>query len=117
MITETITSEIDREVRRRFIKSFIHTIILDFLVESEMSGYDLRGAVYKKFNIVMSPGSIYPTLDSLESKGLIRPDKKTARKKKYTITKEGFLYLDAAIESYDRSYSLFKSYAGHILEG
>ena len=80
--------EVSRKLRERLIKAFLDIIILAHLNGSSLSGYDIINIINKKFGILLSPGSIYSMLYSLERKNLIAG---TLNKKRrtYTLTDEG----------------------------
>jgi len=67
--------------------------ILGFLIQTPMSGYDLKKQMDISVANFMSPsfGNIYPTLKSLEKKGFIKATqpKNKRGKKIYTVTPAG----------------------------
>jgi DNA-binding PadR family transcriptional regulator len=70
------------DVEKRIIKEFLDVIILLELKEKgELSGYDLAVLQHQKFDISLSPGTVYATLYAMERRGLIQghnDGKKTA---------------------------------------
>ncbi|NWG09982.1 MAG: PadR family transcriptional regulator [Nitrososphaerales archaeon] len=58
------------------------------LKEKEMSGYDLIGFIYKTFEVLLSPSTLYPNLNSLEQLGLIKA-RNCGRKRAYKLTSKG----------------------------
>ena len=62
--------------------------ILEVLKEKPMSGYDFLSLIHKKFDILLSSGTVYSLLYSMERKGLIKgiPNE---RKRIYTLTEKG----------------------------
>ena len=74
---------------RRMIQSFMDIIVLKRLTGDRlMSGYDLIKYFHNEFNILLSPGTVYSLLYSLERKNLIAGDARQ-RKMLYGITLEG----------------------------
>ncbi len=73
-------------MRRIFLKS----MVLKIIGERPIHGYDIIKEVEKRSNGRWTPscGSIYPALDSLESKGWITSEE-SERRKLYTITPKG----------------------------
>lgn len=71
-------------------------LILSMLAERSMCGYDLIKNILKQFNVLMSPGAIYPMLYSLEEEGLIKAEyeRGNMRTKIYSLTPEGLLAAD-----------------------
>jgi len=65
--------DILRKMNERTIKNFMDILILAQLREGlPMSGYDFIAFIHKKFRILMSPGTVYSVLYSLERDGLIK---------------------------------------------
>lgn len=95
---------VERYVRHKCVKTFLDVIILSSLKSREMSGYDIMTAVYDKYHVLLSPGTIYPILNSLKSRCLIQA-KPSKRKKVYTLTREGLTYTDILCEEYSKFYS------------
>lgn len=60
------------EVVERFVKNDLDTIVLALILERPMCGTDIIKTIHKNFNVLLSPGTIYPLLHSLEKKGLLK---------------------------------------------
>lgn len=73
-------------MRRIILKA----MILKIIEEKPTYGYEIIKEVERRTNgrWTPSPGSIYPALDSLESKGWIKSEE-SERRKLYTITPKG----------------------------
>jgi len=76
------------ELRRKVIKSFMDILILTELRKGSLSGYDIIGFLHKRYGILMSSGTIYSLLYSMERDGLIKGHWNT-RKRVYTLTEKG----------------------------
>ena len=76
------------DLRKRTFKSLIETFILAELNDDPLSGYDVNGLIHKRFDVVVSPGTIYSLLYSLERDGLIKGAQERNRRV-YTLTEEG----------------------------
>ncbi|MEM1507937.1 MAG: PadR family transcriptional regulator [Candidatus Bathyarchaeia archaeon] len=64
--------------------------ILVELAKSPLSGYDIMLLIHKKFNLMMSSGTVYLTLYSLEREGLIKSKvHNSSRKRVYALTYKG----------------------------
>jgi len=72
--------------------------ILTELKKRPMSGYDALSYVHGKFNMLVSSGSIYSLLYSLERNGLIKGMWKE-KKKVYVLTEEGEHDINALIKA------------------
>ena len=81
-------SKIVENLRRRTIKTFMDMLILAELQEKPLSGYDIIGLVHRRFNVLVSSGTVYSLLYSLERKGLVTADMEQ-RKRVYTLTSKG----------------------------
>ena len=77
-----------KNLNERYIKGFLDIIMLSFLERKSMSGNELITQIYENFEILLSPGTVYPILHSMErSKLVVR--KRQGKKKIYTITDKG----------------------------
>ena len=83
-----MTSKIVENLRRRTIKTFMDMLILAELQEKTLSGYDIIGLIHKRFNVLVSSGTVYSLLYSLERKGWVAADLEN-RKRVYTLTEKG----------------------------
>jgi DNA-binding PadR family transcriptional regulator len=81
-------SKIVENLRRRTIKTFMDMLILAELQEKPLSGYDIISLVHRRFNVLVSSGTVYSLLYSLERKGLVTADM-DQRKRVYTLTEKG----------------------------
>lgn len=75
-------------LRRRVIKNFMDILVLTELKKRTMSGYDVIGLIHKKFDVLMSSGTIYSLLYSLERQGLIKGVANQG-KRVYELTEKG----------------------------
>jgi len=80
--------EVVRKFRPRSVKSLLDLLCLSALNEREMTAYEVMALIYKKFGVLLSPGTIYPRIAYLEKIGLIRTVG-LGRKKTYTLTDKG----------------------------
>lgn len=83
-----LESEIFMKLYRRIVADFLDVLILLKLRNSLLGGYDVISYVHKRFNILVSSGTVYSCLYHLERDGLIE-GRKTSRKKVYTLTQKG----------------------------
>ncbi|MFQ6068368.1 MAG: PadR family transcriptional regulator [Candidatus Bathyarchaeia archaeon] len=83
-----MTTKIVEELRKRVIKSFLDILILVELKKGCISGYDVLSRIHKKYGVLMSSGTVYSMLYSLERNGLIRGTW-NQRKRVYTLTEKG----------------------------
>ena len=88
-----MSTKIVENLRRRTIKTFMDMLILAELQEKPLSGYDIISLIHKRFNVLVSSGTVYSLLYSLERKGLVAADV-DQRKRVYTLTTKGEETLD-----------------------
>ena len=81
-------ARIFREMHERVIKSFMDVIIMTELRRSPLSGYDVISYINAKFNLLVSSGTVYSLLYSLERNGLVEGVWKE-RKRTYKLTDKG----------------------------
>jgi DNA-binding PadR family transcriptional regulator len=81
-------SKIVENLRRRTIKTFMDMLVLAELKEKPLSGYDIITLIHKRFNVLVSSGTVYSLLYSLERKSLVTADM-DQRKRVYTLTEKG----------------------------
>jgi DNA-binding PadR family transcriptional regulator len=88
-----LSSGIVEELRERVVKDFMDIFILSQLTKAPMGGYGLIALIHHKFDILISSGTVYTRLYSLERAGLIKaePDE---RSRVYTLTKKGMENLE-----------------------
>ena len=76
------------QVRVGLLKRFIDIIVLEELKKCDMSGYDLVFKLHTKYDLLVSPGTVYALLYSLERQGLIK-GRVEERKRVYELTNSG----------------------------
>jgi DNA-binding PadR family transcriptional regulator len=63
---------IPQEVVERFVKDELESIVLALLFKEPLCGTDIIKIIYNQFDVLLSPGTIYPLLRSLEKRELLR---------------------------------------------
>ena len=94
---------VSREIRYKCVRSFLEFIILGLIKKKPISGYDVITYIYDRFQILLSPGTVYPTLSALEEQGYITSFNE-ARKRLYTLTKKGESVINQMAIEYLRCY-------------
>lgn len=80
---------IEKILEKRVIRNFIDLLILFEIYKTPLiSGYDIFVTFQKKFNLMISPGTVYLTLYKLEREGLIKGEERR-RKRVYILTNKG----------------------------
>ena len=94
-----LESKILNEMRRRMVKSFLDIIILAELRNANpIGGYDIMDFVQRKFGFLVSSGTVYSMLYSMERKGLIKCAG-TQAKRVYALTEKGSEKIVALLNS------------------
>jgi DNA-binding PadR family transcriptional regulator len=81
-----------KEVQTKLTKGLLDTIILQYLDQESMHGYQLITKIRKGFGVYFGPSTIYPLLGLLEKKGYVKSawNMNTERPRKvYKLTDEG----------------------------
>lgn len=55
----------------RFVKDYLDIVVLALISSKPMCGTDILDIVHRNFNILLSPGTIYPLLHRLKEEGLL----------------------------------------------
>lgn len=88
------SSKIAENLCERAIKSFMDVIILKHLKNQPLtSGYEVVGYFHRKFDILLSAGTVYSTLYLLERQNLIEGNMNQT-KRVYKLTNQGEKFLD-----------------------
>jgi DNA-binding PadR family transcriptional regulator len=93
---EKSEAQIIKKMNERSIKNFLDIIILSELRNGPFSGYDIISYIHNKFQLLVSSGTIYSLLYSLERNGLVEGiwDE---RKRTYQLTKKGAHTIDTLL--------------------
>jgi DNA-binding PadR family transcriptional regulator len=81
-----------KEIQTKLTKGLLDMIILQFLDQEPMHGYQLITKVRKSFGVYFGPSTVYPLLGNLEKKGYIKStwNMDTERPRKvYELTTDG----------------------------
>jgi DNA-binding PadR family transcriptional regulator len=84
-----------KEMYKEIKRSFLRYIVLKIIKDKPIHGYEIMKTIelLSKERWTPSPGSIYPILESLESKGFVQ-NEEINRRKVYSITPTGIAALD-----------------------
>jgi DNA-binding PadR family transcriptional regulator len=86
-----------KEVQTKLTKGLLDTIILQYLDQESMHGYQIITKIRKGYGVRFGPSTIYPLLGLLEKKGYVKStwNMDTERpRKEYKLTNEGKNVLD-----------------------
>ncbi len=101
-------SEVLKKMHRRIVKSFMDILILTELQNGPMSGYDAIAFVHNKYGILVSSGTVYSLLYSLERDGMIK-GMWSKRKRVYELTEKGKRTINIVLNANDKIKGLVTS--------
>jgi DNA-binding PadR family transcriptional regulator len=53
------------------VRSLLEYLILDYLENGKLCGYDIIALIHERFHTLLSPGQVYPVIDQMAEQGLI----------------------------------------------
>jgi len=108
MVALTITvngekseAKIIKKMHERVIKSFMDAIIMAELQNGPISGYDAISYIHNKFGFLVSSGTVYSLLYSLERNDLVEGTW-FERKRVYKRTEKGAKTIETILNSQDK---------------
>lgn len=90
---------LETDVKDHLVKTFLDIIVLSMLKKNSSHGYAIIADIHRQFDVLLSPGTLYPLLYSLENKELISI-KKEGRRKNYFLTEKGLLQSEKVMQLY-----------------
>jgi DNA-binding PadR family transcriptional regulator len=81
-------SKILDEINERVIKNFLDIVVMSKLKTESLSGYDFIAYINRRFNMLISAGTVYSLLYALERKQLIEGSGEE-RRRTYKLTEKG----------------------------
>jgi len=55
----------------RFVKEYLDIVVLSLIAGKPMCGTDILDIIHRNFNVLLSPGTVYPLLHRLKKEGLL----------------------------------------------
>jgi len=102
-------SELVADIDARLIQDFMDIIVLKLLGNNRLaSGYDLIRHFHQRFRILVSSGTVYSMLYSLERQGFLEGTF-DGRRRVYRLTGQGEEFLKNICLTHERSYAVFSS--------
>jgi DNA-binding PadR family transcriptional regulator len=90
-----------KEIQRNMVKNFLDTVVMVRLKScSPLSGYDVMDYVQQKYGVLISSGTVYSLLYSMERKGLLKGEFSSG-KRLYSLTDEGMKSVQSILDSSD----------------
>jgi len=90
------------QIKRRFVKSFLDILILRSVEAEPTWGYNIIKETEATYKVKLRHGALYPMLNKLEAKGLVKSRKELQKgraRKIYEITVKGKQTLHAYYDS------------------
>jgi DNA-binding PadR family transcriptional regulator len=85
----TLESETEYSLTKKTVRNFLDIIILIYLRENTLTtGYEMIKHLHEKFDLLLSPGTVYLTIYSLERQNLIEGNISSG-KRLYKLTEKG----------------------------
>jgi len=105
-----VENDVIMEMRERIVRAFLDLIVLMKLSEGceRLGGYDFIKLVTEEFDVMLSAGSIYAALYSMERNGLIQASS-NRRKRVYVLTDKGEATVKTISEEKTKVLYLFGS--------
>ena len=98
---EKLESKILKKMHERIIKNFMDIIIMTELRNASLSGYDVISYIHNKFNLLVSSGTVYSLIYSLERNGLVEGVWEE-RKRVYKLTPKGEKTINTLLGASDK---------------
>ena len=98
---ERLEGKILKRMHERIIKNFMDIIIMAELKNGPLSGYDVISFIHNKFHLLVSSGTVYSLLYSLERNGLIE-GAWNERKRVYKLTEKGRKTIETILNANDK---------------
>ena len=106
-------NKVMKELLKALINNFLYVIVLAELRHSiSLSGYDAIGFIHKRFDVLVSAGTVYSLLYSLERRGLVKGELNQG-KRVYVLTEKGEDTIDTILRSKEEILRFTRT----ILEG
>jgi len=102
-------SKLSDDSIEKMVKDNLETIILALIQRKPMCGTDIIGTIHLEFNVLLSPGTIYPLLHSLEEKGWLISEK-YGKAKTYVPAEEAKLKIKRLVDEHIQARKLLNHY-------
>jgi DNA-binding PadR family transcriptional regulator len=93
----------------KMVKDNLETLILALLQKKPMCGTEIIGTIHLEFNVLLSPGTIYPLLQSLKDEGLLNIEK-NGKEKVYVPAKNAEPKIRSIIDEHIQIRKLLNQY-------
>lgn len=108
-LSEPTSEALPEDVLEQVIKRNLELVTLSIFEKRSMSGYSLIKEISSQFHILLSQGTIYPLLYSLEKSGLLQVKNGIGREKIYELTLKGKAHTKKILAHFRKAYSFLLS--------
>lgn len=109
---EVLQTEIVNRMYERFLREFMDILIMVRMREGETSGYGILTYFHERFDFLVSSGTVYSMLYSMERDGLVKA-RGQDRRRIYSLTPKG----EAVIEAVYQSSEVLENFFTDLLSG
>jgi DNA-binding PadR family transcriptional regulator len=102
-------SKLSDDALKKIVKDNLETILLVLLQRKTMCGTEIIGNIHLKFHVLLSPGTIYPLLHSLDERGLISA-KSYGKEKAYASVDSAKTKIDRLVDEQIQARKLLTHY-------
>lgn len=88
-----LKNRVEEEFTEQIMNAFLDVLILGQIERKTLSGYDILCYIHDEYGMIMSPGTVYSSLYSMERRGLIH-SASSKNKRMYQLTGEGAITID-----------------------
>ena len=103
-----MSAQLVEKLRKRVIQNFMDIMVLTEMRKGSLSGYDAIGLIHHTFDIMLSPGTIYSLLYSMERDGLIK-GVWHSRKRVYELTEKGEQNIKVIVKASEEVQNFLKT--------
>jgi len=105
-------SKLSADSIEKMVKKNLEIIILSLVQREPMCGTDIMKTIHLEFNVLLSPGTLYPLLQSMEEKGLLAFEK-IGKAKTYAPAKDAELRIKNLLNERIQANQLLNQYLQH----
>jgi DNA-binding PadR family transcriptional regulator len=92
---------ISKEAMDQCVKKFFDIVILAMLLKKPLCGFDVIKEIVQNFGVLLSQGTVYPYLYSLERKDYLESEIKSDNKTKiYSLTEKGKAFAEKKVKEH-----------------
>jgi len=102
-------SQLSNHSVEKMVKDNLETIILALLQKKPMCGTNIMETIHLEFNVLLSPGTIYPLLHSLQERRLIQFEKQ-GKAKTYMIAEDAEAQIKRLVNEQIQARNLLNNY-------